>query len=261
MYEEYYLPIPDPEKYLERLRLPRPAFPDLAALNALIYAHHIHIPFEDLDSSYFRKPVTLDIPSLYKKIITDRRGGYCYEMNALFTRLLLDLGYKARSVFCRIVRGRDFIPPCTHRGIIVELEDGLYFCDVGYGGPMPAGALLLQDGYEALLHGESFRVNRYDENWWALSRTTSAGEQENLLHFNTFPQTPVEFIAANLKACTDPESIFVQKILVNLRTETGSCSLTDHQLTIRDGETTKQLQIKDNRQLHEVLNQYFGIHI
>ena len=260
MYEELSQSIPDISAYLERIGIKeRGAAPDLAFLNSLIYHHHTHIPFEDLDSSYLKRPVVLDIPSLFEKIVVNRRGGYCYEMNGLFTRLLLDLGYHARSVFCRIIRGRDFLPPCTHRGIIVDLEGKQYFCDVGYGGPMPAGALIIGDGSEAMYYGEEFQITKYDDYWWTVSRTTSDGSCEKILQFNTFPQIPAEFLAANLKGCTDPDSIFVKKILVNLRTETGSFSLTDHELTIRDRGNTEVLEITGDTGLRSVLKEYFGI--
>lgn len=259
MYEDMNRSVPDISGYLERIGLRSFGRADLDGLDELIWRHHTHVPFEDLDSSYLRRPVALDIPALYDKVVTRRRGGYCYELNGLFTRLLLDLGYDARSVFCRIIRGRDFLPPCTHRGIVVALGGRLWYCDVGYGGPMPAGALPLEDGYSADVRGERFHVERWDEYWWTLSRTTSAGAREKLMQFNTFPQLPQEFLAANLKGATDPESIFVFRVLLNLRTERGSLSVTGDEFTCREGTESVTTKIADDAQFRAILAERFGI--
>ena len=149
-------PIPDIAAYLKRIGLSEAPPRLLDGLNALIWAHQTHVPFEDLNTSWLRLPVSLEIPALYDKVVLRRRGGYCYELNALFTRLLLDLGFDARSVFCRVVRGRDFLPPCAHRAVVVALEGRLYFCDVGFGGPMPAGALQIADGAGGTCAGNTF---------------------------------------------------------------------------------------------------------
>ncbi|MBQ8307077.1 MAG: arylamine N-acetyltransferase [Blautia sp.] len=254
-----HVSIPDIDAYLERIGLTNPLSPDLDTLNRLIYHHHTHIPFEDLNSSLLHESVSLDIPDLYDKIITRRRGGYCFEMNALFCRLLRDLGFNAYLVFCRIIRGRDFIPPCTHCAVIVTLDKKQYFCDVGYGGPMPAGAMLIADKNTQVIHEEPFHIEQYDAYWWTLSRTTSDGQIEKLMQFNTFPQTPQEFLAANLKSSTSPDSVFVNKVLVNLRADNGSYALTDWELTIREGGDTIITQLADESQRRRALQMYFGI--
>ena len=259
MYESMNQPIPDIGEYLSRIGLSAVPSPTLDGLNDLIWAHQTHVPFEDLNTSWLGRPVSLEIPALYDKVVLRRRGGYCYELNALFTRLLLDLGFDARSVFCRVVRGRDFLPPCAHRGIVVALDGGLVFCDVGFGGPMPAGALEIADGAGRNVRGEYFRIDRFDDYWWTIARDTSAGGREAVLQFNTFPQTPQEFIAANMKSAMDPESIFVRNLLVNLRTGTGFLSVADDTFTLcRDGET-RVARIDGEGDLRRILGEYFGI--
>ena len=259
MYESMNQPIPDISAYLARIGLSAAPSADLDGLNALIWAHQTHVPFEDLNTSCLNRPVSLEIPALYDKVILRRRGGYCYELNALFTRLLLDLGFDARSVFCRVVRGRDFLPPCAHRAVVVALGERLYFCDVGFGGPMPAGALEIADGIGRDVRGEYFRIDRFDAYWWTVSRNTSAGVREAVLQFNTFPQTPQEFIAANMKSAQDPESIFVKHILVNLRTAGGALSVTDDAFTVHENGAARTERIPDGAALRRILRERFGI--
>ncbi|MBQ3303139.1 MAG: arylamine N-acetyltransferase, partial [Clostridia bacterium] len=171
----------------------------------------------------------------------------------------LDLGFDARSVFCRVVRGRDFLPPCAHRAVVVALAGKLYFCDVGFGGPMPAGALQIADGAGRDVRGEYFCIDRFDDYWWTVSRDTSAGVREAVLQFNTFPQTPQEFIAANMKSALDPESLFVKHLLVNLRTEDGALSITDDAFTVRRGGEVQTQHIAGEADLRRLLRERFGI--
>ena len=259
MYETMNQPIPDLAGYLERIGLNAAPARDLDGLNALIWQHQTRVPFEDLNTSRLRAPVPLDIPALFDKIVVKRRGGYCYELNALFTRLLIDLGFDARRVFCRVVRGRDFLPPCAHQGVVVALADGLYFCDVGFGGPMPAGALKIEDGRGADVRGEFFRIDRFDEYWWTMSRDDSRGRREAVIQFNTFPQLPQEFLAANMKAAMDPESLFVRQLLVNLRTEDGALSITDDRFIERRAGETRTEVIPDDDALIRILRERFGM--
>ena len=259
MYETMNQPIPDVGAYLNRIGIAAAPEVSPAGLNALIWAHQTHVPFEDLDVYYTRRPVSLEIPVLYDKVVVRRRGGYCYELNALFARLLQDLGFDVRRVFCRVVRGRDFLPPCAHQAIVATFGEDRYFCDVGFGGPMPAGALRIGDGVGGDVRGEYFRIDRFDDYWWTMSRDASDGRREAVLQFNTFPQTPQEFLAANMKCALDPESLFVNKLLVNLRTADGALSVTDDQLTVRRGGEVRTTHLENDAALRQALVRRFGI--
>jgi arylamine N-acetyltransferase len=96
-------------------------------------------------------------------------------------------------------------------------------------------------------------------NWWTISRDNSAGDREAVLQFNTFPQTPQEFIAANMKSAMDPESIFVRNLLVNLRTGTGSLSVADDTFTLRSDGETRVTRIDGEGDLRGILEAHFGI--
>jgi len=43
------------------------------------------------------------------------------------------------------------VRPCLHCAMIVTMPEGRFFCDVGYGGPMPGGFLKVEDGHERVL--------------------------------------------------------------------------------------------------------------
>ena len=94
-------------KYFERINLsfdPAHALPDEELLLRLQYAHVTHVPYENLDIIN-NIPLKLDEASLYNKIVLKSRGGYCFELNALYNILLKALGYNTLSCFARYLRG------------------------------------------------------------------------------------------------------------------------------------------------------------
>ncbi len=103
--------------YLARIGYTDAPKPDLATLAALHAAHVGAIPFEGLDPLLGR-PVRLDMPSLQAKLVDSRRGGYCFEQNALFKAALEAIGFIVTGLGGRVTvdvaSGRPFRPARTH---------------------------------------------------------------------------------------------------------------------------------------------------
>src|SRR5882757_3059283 len=68
--------------YLHRIRFDGSVRPDLATLRAIHRAHQYATPFENIDVLLHRRAV-LDLEANYDKIVRQRRGGWCYEMNGV----------------------------------------------------------------------------------------------------------------------------------------------------------------------------------
>lgn len=261
MYEELYAPLTDIDGYLNRLHIERPKQPDKSYLDKLIYAHQCSVPFENLEVFEFSRSISLSIDKLYHKIVTNKRGGYCFELNGLFCSLLSALGYHAYSCMARIVRGKNYITPCLHRGILVQLNETLYFCDVGYGGPMPAAPLAVQDGYCETILSETFSIRKVDAYWWALDKLDKNNQKEPIMEFTTMPQEPVEFLAINDYCSKNEEAYFRQKRIVNLRTASGNRSIMDDILTVRENGHVTETQIHSAEELQTILKTYFYIQL
>lgn len=75
----------DLDAYFNRIGYSGPRTPTLETLKALHYAQALSIPFENLDV-LAKRTIQLDPASLQKKLVADRRGGYCFEVNALLRR-------------------------------------------------------------------------------------------------------------------------------------------------------------------------------
>lgn len=261
MYENLYEHIPDTERYLRRLSMPRSSSFDKSYLDALVYAHQCSVPFENLDVYRYRRPISLGIPELYEKIVVRERGGYCFELNALFTRFITDLGFQASSCMCRILRNKDFLPPILHRGIIVEIGSRKYFCDVGYGGPTPPASILVEDGVAEKFGRETYYIDKADEFWWTLSRMTSSGEKEKIIQFYTMPQDNINFMTMNFYCSHSPDSVFTQKLFLNIRTEDGVNSILGNLFTQTRNGVTEKRTVEDDGEMLAVMRDYFRLSV
>jgi N-hydroxyarylamine O-acetyltransferase len=134
----------DRDAWLARIGHHGPHIPTFETLQALISAHSRAISYESIDVLLDRPP-TLDLATLQRKMIAGGRGGYCFEQNMLFRGGLRSLGYKVTSLQARVVRGLeiDAPRPMLHMVLLVELPEGLFLADVGFGNLAPTAALRL----------------------------------------------------------------------------------------------------------------------
>ena len=112
------------DAYLQRIGASRDS-----SLAELHERHLLSVPFENLDT-HMDTRIVLEIPWLYDKIVTRRRGGFCYELNGLFAELLRDLGHSVELLAARVHGGEKLGPPFDHLALVV---DGAWLVDVGFG--------------------------------------------------------------------------------------------------------------------------------
>lgn len=120
--------------YLRRVGAQRPQVLDGTALAALHRAHLMTVPFENL-SIHLGEPISLDEHDLIDKIVTRRRGGFCYELNGAFALLLETLGARVVRVAARVYGDGRLGPPFDHLALVVRLpgDKSRWLADVGFG--------------------------------------------------------------------------------------------------------------------------------
>ncbi len=119
--------------YLTRIGEPGPATADGAALRRLHRAHLLAVPFENL-SIHLGEPISLAPGDLLDKVVTRRRGGFCYELNGAFALLLEALGFGVRRVSARVHGGGRLGPPFDHLALLADVPGGgTWLADVGFG--------------------------------------------------------------------------------------------------------------------------------
>ncbi|MFJ2576508.1 arylamine N-acetyltransferase [Kitasatospora aureofaciens] len=144
--------------YLDRIALPDPGAPSPEALAGLQLAHLRSVPFENL-SIHLGEPVVLDPGVLLEKIVTRRRGGFCYELNGAFAELLRSLGYRVHLLAGRVFDGERPGPPFDHLALQVDLDEP-WLVDVGFGRFSRSPLRLDEQGQQPDPHG-TFQLQPY----------------------------------------------------------------------------------------------------
>lgn len=254
--------------YLTRIGFEGEARADRATLDALVALHQTSVPFETIRLHRAGATPDLELDPLFRKVVDERRGGYCFELNLLFQALLTSLGFAARPVLCRAVLGRPGRMPINHRGILVALDGEELFADVGFGGPMPFGALPLRDGVEQVVAGEVFAAVDAGRGWWRIERRAlDAGDPPGN---GALPQRRVELelcaaaveeqdLAALNLAFSSPGALFRDHELANLRTASGHVGLRDRRLTLREGDRRTVIDLPDRAAVDAALRERFGL--
>ena len=133
----------DVDRYLARIAYDGPRETSPAALAGLQAAHLIHVPFENLHV-FHRLGVRVDVDWSYGKLVAQRRGGWCFELNGCFGALLRRLGYDVDLLSCRTYEADTggLSAEFDHLALLVHLDGAAYLVDVGWGdnplGPLPA---------------------------------------------------------------------------------------------------------------------------
>jgi N-hydroxyarylamine O-acetyltransferase len=157
----------DLDAYLDRIGLAERPAPTLAGLTTLHRAHLRAVPYEDFDVQLGR-PVTIDVASIFDKIVHRRRGGWCFEMNGIFGWALGELGFDVARVTGAVMRDSlGETAEGNHLVLRVALPEGLYLADVGLGdGPLEP-IKIAEGPFESA--GFRFGLGRIDDDWWRLT--------------------------------------------------------------------------------------------
>lgn len=238
--------------YLQRIGLDASVTADLKGLNTLIQAQLTHVPFEALDIWGAGICPSLEIADLFQKIVLDHRGGYCFELNTLFRVLLNSLGFEVYQVIASLVNDGMAAPP-AHNAIICVLNGEKYFVDVGFGGPVPFGAMQLK---ETSQYG--FRLEKRGDFWYVYRH--AGAEEVCFLRFRDIAVDPCELIPLNFYISQLPDIHFRHVLRVSRRKNDGSVyALVDHELTIHSAAETQIKRISGLEELRDTLKTYFEI--
>jgi N-hydroxyarylamine O-acetyltransferase len=254
----------DSAAYLSRLGVSPPSAPTWEALVELHRAHLTRVPFENLDIGLGR-PIRLDHESLVRKVLTDGRGGYCYELNGLFATLLTTLGFAADLLSARVsTAGGGVTEEFDHLALLVTspLLPRTHLVDVGFGDaflePLP-----LEDGFGRQEGDKTVGLARGDAGTWAYCEDHGSGWEAQYL-FSTRPRRLTEFEDRNRWQQTSPESQFTRRRVASRVTEAGRVTLTvspgKRQLITTEDGVRSERDVSD-AEVAGLLERSFGIRL
>lgn len=244
--------------YLERIGYQGPLDGSAEALASLQERHLHSVPYENLDIVR-GVPLSLDIELLYDKIVVRRRGGYCFELNALFGWLLRELGYPVTDYMARFWRDEPNPPPKRRHHVLRVEADGVPFlCDVGVGGIVPVRPVRLTEGLEQRQGEEMYRLEQDSYFGWVLCERKGK-DWERIYSFTEEPQLPKDYIMASYWCEHSPDSIFKRQRMAAIRTADGRNSLSGGEFRMfrPDGVHTQTPLTEEA--FRQALRELFGI--
>jgi N-hydroxyarylamine O-acetyltransferase len=247
------------DAYFARISYSGPRAPTLHVLRALHALHPAAIPFEAIDCLLDRG-VDISPAAVDAKLIHRRRGGYCFEHNSLFQRVLEALGFAVEGLAARVRwnRAPDLpAPPRTHAVLRVMAEGEPWIVDVGFGGCVLTAPLRLQPGleqdtdhdrYRLTPVGEDLRLEVLREPGWVPAYDISLS-----------PCVPRDYEMANWFTSTHPTSHFRHDLLAARTTPEARYGLSLNQLTIRKVNGPVERTSLDAAGLEAALRDVFGL--
>jgi N-hydroxyarylamine O-acetyltransferase len=237
--------------YQRRLGLTGRPAPCLATVTDLMARHMQTVPFENLDVMAGRgRP--LSTAGILRKVVTQERGGFCYELNEALRALLDHLGFTVRRIEARVWQAatKEFGPPFDHLALVVSLPEGEFLVDVGFGDNNRAPLRLPQDRTRDI-SGEYFLSPVPSGHGLRLSSTAKP------LYDMTLAAQPLEAFAPMCRYHqTSPESIFSKGLICTRATPTGRITLSRSRLIHVEGSQRTEILITDTA---AALDEYFGI--
>ena len=252
----------DHDAWFRRIGYKGPRTPTLETLRGLVDAHASAIAYESIDVLLDRAP-KLDLKSLQQKMIASRRGGYCFEQNMLFRGGLRSLGFDVTSLQARVVRGLaiDAPRPMLHMVLQVNLPEGRFLADVGFGNLAPTAPLLLAAEIE---HDTPHEIMRFIRMGDELTLQSKLGDRwEHIYRVVLLPRVDAEYEICNWFTASHPESPY-RANLIAARPGASRTRITlfNARLTVRhvSGEVERRT-LADKAEYREVLAETFGLEL
>jgi N-hydroxyarylamine O-acetyltransferase len=219
--------------------------------------HLLNIPFENLDIHWTR-PIVLENKAFYEKIVGEKRGGFCYELNGLFYELLEEIGFQSKRISAKVSNGRgEFGAEYDHLAIITKIDDKEYLVDVGFG-DFTAEPLEFVLETEQQDRNGVFLIRKYDENYFEVVKK-DAGVWKSEYVFTTLERDLPEFAGMCQYQQTSPESHFTKGKVCSLMTENGRKTLTDGKFIETKNGQKSEIDVNSEEKFNEILAREFYI--
>ncbi len=248
----------DTESYLERLNYDGPLEPSAETLRRLQHSHLLAVPFENL-SIHSNQPIVLTDETLFEKVVTRKRGGFCYELNGLFSALLRELGFSVSMLSAQVANSEGvFGPDFDHMTLLVSLEQR-WLVDVGFGDSFLEPLVL--DERDAQVQGE--RAYRLTPDGERLMLWQRLGKEEWKAQYRFTPE-PFQYADYELMCeyhQTSPSSHFTKARICSKATPDGRVTLSGMRFIVTTNGKRDERLLHSEEDYEAVLAEHFGINL
>ncbi len=250
----------DLDAYLARISYTGSRAPRRETLAGILQAQVQTIPFENLDV-LLGLPIRTDAESVMRKLVRDRRGGYCFEQNHLLLYALRALGFAAEPMIAR-VRWQvpaDVVTGLTHMLVRVTLDGRDWLADAGMGSLSLTAPLEMRENIEQETPHDRRRL--VPRNGHLVQQVLFSGEWQDVSLFRPEIAATVDLEMGNWYSHTHPQAHFRNNLMVARASPDGRRTLFNREFTFRhrDGRSEKR-ELATPDELLAVLAEQFDLH-
>ena len=244
--------------YLKKMNYKDEVKIDYNTLSKLQIAHLTNIPYENIDVLN-KKSLSLDAQDLFNKMILNKRGGYCFELNGLYSNLLKSLGFKVTNLAGRFIYQDGKTRMRLHRILKVDIDNKSYISDVGVLSELPRKSLELEIG-KIQNDGKCDYKFELDKNKeYILYQKKPNKDWKQIYSFSLEPQLDIDYVLPSFYCETHLNSPFINSMKVAIYTDEEHIRLFDGELIFYKEGKVRRLEKICDKELDNVLKKYFGI--
>ncbi|MGZ8484934.1 MAG: arylamine N-acetyltransferase family protein [Candidatus Binatia bacterium] len=249
----------DLDAYCDRINYTGSRDPTLATLRGLHFAHAHNVPFENLDI-HLGQAISLQPADLFTKIVTRKRGGYCYEVNSFFAMIMRAFGFQVDGLLARVRFSMPALRPRSHQLLLVTVDNQPWIADVGFGSCCLREPVRLVPGVVCEQGPDSFRLKIAAGHTYILEALL-AGRWQDLYEFTLEPFDLVDYEPFNYWNSTSPHVRFTQQKLCTIPTKEGRIVAVDMEFKIHGRENSQTIRAENQAEYLRLLREYFGLEI
>ncbi len=248
----------DTQLYLDRINFHKKIVVTKEVLFELQKTHLLNVPFENLDIHYGKK-ISIQPNDIYQKVIIEKRGGFCYELNGLFHQLLKKIGFNVKLISAQVhIKKGEYSPKYDHLAIIATIDNQKYLVDVGFG-KFSLEPLKIEINQKIKDNFGQFKFDKYDSDFFRINE---------IVNNDLIPQYIFKIQESKLsefeKRCdfhqTSKDSHFTQKKVISIAKENGRITLNNTRLKITHLGIEKEIRF-DEKEYKSRLKEHFNIEI
>lgn len=248
----------DTTKYLDRIGYHSEIKATKDVLFLLQQKHLLSIPFENLDIHYGAK-IELELQNIFEKVVINKRGGFCYELNSIYNELLKAIGFKTFLISGRVcvendIYGQEF----DHMAIIVKLENKSYLVDVGFGKFSFEPLEILIDFFQVDKYG-TFVIDKHSEDYYRVNKIENLKRTPEYI-FKLKERELTEFTEMCNYHQSSQESHFTKNKVISLAKPKGRITLTNTTYKITEYDKTETVEFEET-EFENYLKKFFNIQI
>lgn len=246
------------DEYLKRINLSTKISVNFECLRSIHHAQHTSIVFENFDIC-LGKSIRLDPKSIFQKLVNQKRGGYCFELNGLLLLALKAFKFEVRPLLGRVhVSGEP--SGRSHQTLLVTINDKRWIVDAGFGAESPPTPIPLTYDEPVSFGNQTFRLvesklfgymlqNKPTDNW------------KNLYSFDLNHVFDIDIKFGNHFTSTSPDSFFTNARMAAIPIKEGMLTLHNYRLKKIVNGNEELILLKDDPSYLSVLDKEFGINI